>query len=266
MKAAVLGIVGAVVLIALGFGVYQFAAHSLVEEIETKDIADPRAPETPKVPEVKPADTVKKQDPVATPKPRNLANPPWVPQAPTAKWADDTFQNGCEEASALSVKYWLLSQNPSMKSLESEITAMAKWQREKYGSSVDTDADDTAQRLLREYLKLEDQADIEVVKDISVKTLRELAARTDTVVLLPTDGRDLGNPNFKPPGPTTHMLVLYDYDTTTDEFIVQDPGTRLGKDYRYSSGVLYGALSDYPTGKHLPRTGDFKNVIVVTAK
>lgn len=266
MKAAILGIVGAVVLIVLGFGVYEFTIYSLVGEIETNDAADPRAPETPKVPEVKPADTGKKQDPVVTPKPKNLANPPFVPQAPTAKWADDTFQNGCEEASVLSVKYWLLSQNPSMKSLESEITAMAKWQREKYGSSVDTDADDTASRLLQEYLKLEDQADIEVVKGISVKTLRELAIRTDTVVLLPTDGRDLGNPNFQPPGPTTHMLVLYDYDATTDEFIVQDPGTRLGANYRYSSGVLYSALSDYPTGKHLPRTGDFKNAIVVTAK
>lgn len=250
----------------IAFGMYQLVMYSLSSETVTKDEAVTLAPETPKVPEVKPADIVKKQDPVVTPKPKNLANPPFVPQAPTAKWADDTFQNGCEEASALSVKYWLLSQNPSMKSLESEITAMAKWQREKYGSSVDTDADDTAQRLLSEYLKLEDQARIEVVKDISVKTLRELALRTDTVVLLPTDGRDLGNPNFKPPGPTTHMLVLYDYDTTTDEFIVQDPGTRLGANYRYSSGVLYGALSDYPTGKHLPRTGDFKNVIVVTAK
>lgn len=250
----------------IAFGMYQLVTYSLSSETVAKDEAVTLAPETPKVPEVKPADIVKKQDPVVTPKPKNLANPPFVPQAPTAKWADDTFQNGCEEASVLSVKYWLLSQNPSMKSLESEITAMAKWQREKYGSSVDTDADDTAQRLLREYLKLEDQARIEVVKDISVKTLRELALRTDTVVLLPTDGRDLGNPNFKPPGPTTHMLVLYDYDTTTDEFIVQDPGTRLGANYRYSSGVLYGALSDYPTGKHLPRTGDFKNVIVVTAK
>jgi hypothetical protein len=83
------------------------------------------------------------------------------------------------------------------------------------------------------------------------------------LVLAPSQGQRLGNPNFTDPGPERHMLVVRGYDPATDEFIVNDPGTRLGQGYRYKSSILMYAILDYPTGDHEPIVKESKNVIVV---
>ena len=70
------------------------------------------------------------------------------------------------------------------------------------------------------------------------------------LVIIPTNGQALKNPNFTLPGPERHMLVVKGYDYETEEFITNDPGTRNGADYRYKKDLLFEAIRNYKTGFH----------------
>jgi hypothetical protein len=64
------------------------------------------------------------------------------------------------------------------------------------------------------------------------------------------NGQALHNPNFTRGGPERHFLAIIGYDDRTGMFTTQDPGTRNGRNYRYSYETLYAAMRDYPTGDH----------------
>jgi hypothetical protein len=61
-------------------------------------------------------------------------------------------------------------------------------------------------------------------------------------------GRQLGNPNYKQPGPLYHMLVIKGYKKNGD-FITNDSGTRKGADYIYQADVIMQAMHDWNGGK-----------------
>lgn len=185
-------------------------------------------------------------------------NVPFTSQAPTAEWGKQIFQDGCEEASVLMVKAWRDSETLTRESAFKKISALAIWQIKKIGHSVDTDVADTRQFLLEEYL---DVSDTVLQYDFTLDELIDATQRG--IVIVPTNGRKLGNPNFKNPGPLQHMLVIVGYDAALHEFITNDPGTRKGEGYRYPEAILYAAIRDYPTGVHLPNDGERKALILV---
>jgi hypothetical protein len=102
----------------------------------------------------------------------------------------------------------------------------------------------------------------EIQTDISIADIQEALAN-HRIVIVPTDGRKLKNPNFKQPGPTHHMVVIIGYDQQTKELITNDPGTRKGEGYRYPEMVLYSAILDYATGNHVPVTSTAKVMLTV---
>lgn len=175
----------------------------------------------------------------------NILNVPFTVQAPFAEWADPIFQDACEEASVVMAVAWVSGQTLSKESAKRDIMTLAKYQKSIYGHSVDTSIEDT-EKLLRDFLKV---STTEVKRKIMVQDIKEAVA-ADKIVIVPTDGRKLGNPNFRQPGPPRHMLVVVGYDDVANEFITNDPGTRKGEGYRYDQSVLYKAILDYPTGKH----------------
>ena len=67
------------------------------------------------------------------------------------------------------------------------------------------------------------------------------------LVLLPANGRLLGNPNFRSPGPY-HMVVIRGFNQS--QFLTNDPGTRKGLNYPYSFSALYNANGDFDHAKH----------------
>ena len=85
------------------------------------------------------------------------------------------------------------------------------------------------------------------------------------MVLVPTNGQALGNPYYRPPGPERHYLVIKGYDSRTEEFITNDPGTKRGQDYRYKQDVLFKAIRDYSSGYHEP-IKDIRKVMIVVEK
>lgn len=184
----------------------------------------------------------------ATHRPDILIAVPFIAQAPTGEWNDPRQQEGCEEASALMAVAWARGTTISANDGRQSIIAMSDWEKNRYGYFEDTSAQDTADRIFKEYLGY---ADVATRFDIRAEDIRnELAA--GHLVVVPIDGQSIGNPNFVSPGPVRHMIVVVGYDGATDEFITHDPGTSRGANYRYSRAAIDASLRDYPSGTHAP--------------
>ena len=186
---------------------------------------------------------------------------PFTAQAPFGDWADQRQEEGCEEASLVMAKHWLDGTSLTKSQALTEILDLSAASEKTIGEWRSTNAEDTA-RLFREYYHYDN---VSVEHDITTTDIaREVAA--GNLVLVPTDGQKLKNPHYKSPGPPEHMLVVYAYDETKDEFVTNDPGTKYGRGYRYPSARLAGALYDYPTGYRTPVDHPRTAMIVVNPK
>lgn len=173
---------------------------------------------------------------------------PFASQAPNGNWKDPRQQNGCEEASSLMAVAWARGFTFTKKEAEKEIIRISKYEEKNFSSSTDTSAHDTAKRIIHGYFHY-DRVEVQSLKrpdDIIIQLNK------GRLVIVPVNGRKLKNPYFTGAGPLYHMLVIIGYDTTTREFITNDPGTRRGKNYRYPQTRLYTAIRDYPSGEHRP--------------
>jgi len=181
-----------------------------------------------------------------------LLNVPFFAQAPTGNWSDPRQEDGCEEASITMA--WLWSQDKTLTAQQAEkaITDISDYELTNYGNYNDLDAQDTA-KLMEDYYHY-DAKKITVTENISIEDIKN-ALRQGRVVLTPANGQKLGNPNYKSPGPLTHMLVIRGFDDAKQQFITNDPGTRNGNQYRYSYTVLFNALVNYPSGHHESQVG-----------
>ncbi len=185
---------------------------------------------------------------------------PFTPQAPFGDWADPRQQDGCEEASVVMTYRWATGQELTRQEALEEITSMSNWEENTYGGYRDTSAADTRARLLEEFYGYDHAR---VVYDITLADVkRELAA--GNILIIPFNGQILANPNFKPPGPERHMLVVIGYDDTTKTIITNDPGTRLGEKFTYSYQNFEKSFRDYETGNHVPITEERTAMIVVS--
>ena len=183
---------------------------------------------------------------------------PFTVQAPYGEWSNPVFQDACEEASLIMAAAWVKGEALTKETAKKQIEVLAKLQKEKFGHSVDTSIEDTAW-LFQEFST---QKSFAVEKKITIERMK-VALAEGSILIVPTDGRKLKNPNFKTPGPPRHMLVVTGYDDAAEEFIVNDPGTRKGEGYRYTQSVLYDAILDYPTGKHADATSQDKVMLKV---
>lgn len=169
-------------------------------------------------------------------------------QAPFGEWSDIRQQEGCEEASAFMAVKWARGQTFTPEEAKVAIIGMSDWEKSTFGEFMDTSISDTADRLLRGYLAFDHY---EVRKDIGIDDIRA-AVVVGHPVIIAVNGQALNNPNFLGGGPLRHMLLVTGFDEATQEFITNDPGTRMGENYRYSSATIQAALRDYPSGDHVP--------------
>lgn len=186
------------------------------------------------------------QPEVVTPE-KTLLTVPFFAQAPTAKWDDPRQQDGCEEASILMAHLWLTGQTMTVQQAEQAIIDMSDWQTREYGNFIDRSMADTAQ-MFEDYFG---HTSYEVKRNITADDIKKELAQ-GRLVIVPTNGQILANPNYTAPGPITHMLPIIGFDDTTGEFITNDPGTRNGRQFRFSYDNLMRAIYDYPTGAHEP--------------
>lgn len=170
---------------------------------------------------------------------------PFTPQAPTANW-DKLHNEACEEASAIMAAYYYsppkiggdigVVLDPS--TVESEIQKLTDWQQQTFGYYLSINSQETARMIKAVY-----GLNAEVMEDFSARDIKNALA-DGKLVLLPANGRMLGNPYYKRPGPIYHMLVIKGYDSKGN-FITNDPGTKRGLNYPYTFDVLSNANGDW---------------------
>lgn len=190
-----------------------------------------------------------------------LFDVPFTAQAPSGKWENEKQQNACEEASALMAMHWVQNKLLTQEGAEEELIAISNYELANFEHFHDTSAEDTIERIFKGYFNYQN---VELKSDISVNDIRK-ELENENIVLVPVNGRILKNPNYIPPGPDEHMIVIIGYDFTKKEFITHDPGTRQGGKFRYSEQVLEDALKDYPSGFH-ESTDTIKKTMIVVKK
>lgn len=199
-------------------------------------------------------------------KTRILQIVPFTSQAPLGEWNDDRFQDGCEEASVLMAMKWakggsIKLDKAGLDKVRSEILDIVAYEQKILSNYHDTSAADTLEYLIKGYFTY---TRAEVKQDITITDLiKELEA--GNIIIAPTNGRLLKNPNFTAPGPERHMLVIIGYDYKNKKFITNDPGTRRGAGYQYPEEILEEAIADYPSGWHKIAENRPKNVIIIKA-
>jgi hypothetical protein len=228
----------------------------------TDPVVSPAASPTPKLlvtPKSPTATPTRKPTATPTPKSVYIDGLSFSAQAPFGDWKDPIQQDGCEEASVLTAVYWAQGKSFTKAEALELIKKISAYEIEKYGSSRDTSAEDTENRLIRGYFNYAN-SQVKIVNNINdiITWLH-----SGNLVIVPANGQKMNNPNFTAPGPDRHMVVIRGYDVARDEFITNDVGTRQGENYHYPSSILFSAIRDYPTGDHLPIENVSKNAILV---
>ena len=179
---------------------------------------------------------------------------PFTAQAPFAKW-DELHNEACEEAAVVMVHYFLKGEELTLAKADEELIKLVNWQVANWGSHHHLAVEKVA-----ELLKYYGYQNVEVSYDITVDDIKREVSR-GVPVIVPTAGRELGNPYYKQPGPLYHMLVIRGFEQNM--FITNDPGTRRGEDFRYKQDVLFEAIHDLPeAGQEQILTGRRAMIVV----
>jgi hypothetical protein len=162
---------------------------------------------------------------------------PFTTQAPLVNW-DSAHEEACEEASLIMVHHYIDKTTIiSKESAETEIQNLLTYEAEN-NFAVDVTVKELNQ-IAKGYYSLNSGR---VVTDATIDKIKtEIAANRP--VIIPAAGKMLGNPNFQNGGPNYHMLVVVGYEG--NEFIMNDPGTRKGENYRYKQDILFAAIHDW---------------------
>jgi len=187
----------------------------------------------------------------------SLGTVPFTTQAPLGSW-DQPFQDACEETSVLMAMAWVRGkQTIAPADAARAIREMVAFEEFQFGYHRDTDIRDTATMFTGYF----EYPNVRVRYDIGIADIKREIAQGN-LVIIPASGIALKNPAFKSP-PPHHMIVVTGYDDTDAQFIVHDPGTRLGKDYRYAYDVIDQALHDWTGSPETILTGR-RGMIVVS--
>jgi hypothetical protein len=192
---------------------------------------------------------IKKVVKKATPKKlvaQNFANKvQFVYQITGSSWSNPIFADACEESTVLMAAGWYKGINFSASEIHDKILSMAEYEQEKFGYYQDTSVADTAL-----ILNQTQGVPATVSYGIGIEAIKKALAR-NSIVIVPINGQFLNNPGYTYPGPPRHMIVVFGYDPETDQFIVNDPGTRIGQGQSFKASTLQNALQDYSTGNHI---------------
>ncbi len=167
---------------------------------------------------------------------------PFTSQSPFGNWAEP-YQDFCEEASVVMVAHWVWNVPLSPAIADREMKIIKQFETLAFQRSKDNSAEDVA-TILKTLYGIKNV----LTKEVMNKQELVVELKQGKIIIVPAAGRMLKNPYFTPPGPFYHMLVVRGHDPITNEFIVNDPGTKRGNGLRYHATVLFNAMHDLNNG------------------
>lgn len=183
--------------------------------------------------------TDEKIEPVVNTLPDSVKITMWfASQAPYGDWSEP-WQNACEEASIIIVRHYLISVPLDKDIMHNEILQLVDWQNQNWSGNNNLTSEETLLLAQSNY-----GLNGKVIYDYSVDQIKQYIV-DGIPVIIPADGRLLGNPNFRNGGPEYHMLVIKGYNQT--QFITNDPGTRKGENYLYTFDTIIKSIKN-PAG------------------
>lgn len=163
---------------------------------------------------------------------------PFTPQAPQGNWSEP-WQNACEETSIIMASNFYKDKGLTPEQAKQQILQVFNVKDKEFGSSKDESMERIAE--IVNAANLGWTATVSVNPELNA-IKEEIAANRP--VIAPIDVRLLyGSPI--PGSVDYHVLVISGYDDKSEEFIVQDPGTRTGKNDRYGYENFYKAINDF---------------------
>lgn len=189
---------------------------------------------------------------------RHLIETSFVPQAPEKNW-EQPWQDACEEASLLTVKYYYLSSALGIKEILADYQQIFDYESSRrWSHDINlSQMGETAAGLFDLEAKIVSNPDIQTIKEYLVK---------DIPVIVTANGKTLyrENKHFKSGGPWYHSLVILGFDDLQKQFIVHDVGTQFGAYFRYSYQLLLDSIHDWPaTGQKQDINTGQKAVLVL---
>jgi uncharacterized protein YoaH (UPF0181 family) len=143
------------------------------------------------------------------PREKIFQNVPFTSQAPTGKWKDPVFQNGCEEVALLMAEKWASGQAFGIpKEVAREIREITETEQKYFPQDpYDLSVADTL-FLSQKYFP---QLQVALLRNVTKEDLKN-ALFEGNIIIIPANGQKLQNPNFTAPGPLYHTLLLRGYD------------------------------------------------------
>jgi hypothetical protein len=170
--------------------------------------------------------------------PKQQLDVPFTSQAPAGNWLEP-WQNACEETSVIMVTNFFKGDELTVAKAREQILHIFSLKNSEFGKSHDE-----SMSLIAEVVNGADLGwTARVVDNPSLEDLKlEIAAGRPIVV--PVDARQLIGTDYA--GEVKyHVMVISGYDDVSGQFIVQDPGTSEGENFRYGYADLYDAIHDY---------------------
>lgn len=164
---------------------------------------------------------------------------PYTVQAPDGDWSQP-WQDACEETViAIVDRYYAGHGSFNKEEAKAAILNIITIKEKYIGKSLDEKAE-TIIAIINNFLPWEAYI-------IENPTLEQIKSEIDNKrpTIIPVHGKYLYNPYFKNGGPDYHSIVISGYDEENRQFIVQEPGTRHGLDFRYSYDTIINAMHDF---------------------
>jgi hypothetical protein len=175
---------------------------------------------------------------------KHLIKTAFIPQAPEKNW-DQPWQDACEEASLLTVKYYYSNETPSIPELVNKYQQIFSYESDN-GLSHDINISSMS-TISSKYLGLTPK----IIDNPTIDDIKKEISH-DIPVIITANGKTLyqENKNFREGGPWYHSLVILGYDDNLQKFIVHDVGTQHGAYFKYSYDLLLDSIHDFPESGH----------------
>lgn len=163
---------------------------------------------------------------------------PFTPQAPAGNW-EEPWANACEETVLVMVNAFYRNKTLTKDNAASQILEVLEYKNNRFGKSFDESS-----LRVQEITEGLYEWNTKVKQDVTLSKIKKQIDKNQPVII-PFDARRVTNPYFTDPAPEYHMVVIVGYDDGTQEFVVHDPGTTNGEDFRYKYDELLYANQKY---------------------